>query len=96
MNAKIFNLSVQIEYYVKLYYKKMQHISIYEYTRIIGDRAEQLAQGSPPLCDIGDLHKPIAIAEKEFQLGVIPITIIRRLPNNEVIKVDLKPKLMKR
>lgn len=67
----------------------MQRISTYEYTRIIGERAEQIARNAQCYCDVGDLKEPIAIAEKEFRLGVLPLTIVRRLPNGEIVKVDL-------
>lgn len=64
-------------------------ISKYEYARLIGDRAEQLARGSPPLCDIKGLKDPIDIAKREYEVGTIPISIVRELPNGNNVVVDL-------
>lgn len=68
-------------------------ITKYEYARLIGERAEQIARGSPPLCDIDKMTNPISIAEKEFQTGTIPITINRILPNGQTVQVDLLKKI---
>ncbi len=59
----------------------------YEIARIIGARALQIAMGAPPLIKISDnVIDPIDIAMKEFEKGVIPITVRRRLPpKKEVI-----------
>lgn len=59
----------------------------YEKARIIGARALQLAMGAPFLIKLGEeeLEKlrfnPIAIAELEFEAGLIPMTILRLLPH---------------
>lgn len=58
----------------------------YEKARIIGARALQVAMGAPLLIDLKpkDFEKleynPIEIAKKEFDAGVLPITIKRPLP----------------
>ena len=39
----------------------------YEKARIIGVRAEMIAQGAPTLVDPGDLIHPVDIARKEFE-----------------------------
>jgi len=58
----------------------------YERARIIGARALQIAMGAPLLLNLkeADLKKlnfsPIEIAKKEFNDGVLPITIKRPLP----------------
>tara|TARA_Y100000294_G_C8508681_1_gene317788 strand:+ start:157 stop:528 length:372 start_codon:yes stop_codon:yes gene_type:complete len=58
----------------------------YEKARIIGARALQIAMGAPFLVkmseeDIIELkYNPITIATTEFQKGVIPLTIVRPLP----------------
>ena len=58
----------------------------FEIARIIGARALQLAMGAPLLLDLkeNDLKKmnysPIEIAKKEFEEGVLPITVRRPLP----------------
>lgn len=58
----------------------------YEKARIIGARSLQIAMGAPLLIDMKpkDFSKlkysPIEIAKKEFNNGVLPITIKRPLP----------------
>lgn len=58
----------------------------YEKARIIGARALQLAMGAPLLIEMKpkDFEKvnfsPVEIAKKEFESGVLPITIKRPLP----------------
>ncbi len=51
----------------------------FEKASIIGARALQLAYGAPPLIKVPeDIHDPLELAEKEYELGVIPIVVIRR------------------
>lgn len=58
----------------------------YEKARIIGARALQLAMGAPIILDLKDddfkklKFDPVQIALKEFDEGVLPITIRRPLP----------------
>lgn len=58
----------------------------YERARIIGSRALQIAMGAPFLVKLSkkDLeamkYDPIEIAKKEYDEGVIPITIKKPLP----------------
>lgn len=58
----------------------------YEIARMIGSRALQISMGAPFLVklDEKDLEKigynPIEIAKREFDEGVIPITVKRPLP----------------
>ncbi|AFH42981.1 DNA-directed RNA polymerase subunit K [Fervidicoccus fontis] len=52
----------------------------FERARIIGARALQLSMGAPPFIDVSNLPKdPIIIAEKELEMGVLPLTIVRWL-----------------
>ncbi|MCK4670368.1 MAG: DNA-directed RNA polymerase subunit K [Nanoarchaeota archaeon] len=61
-------------------------ITRFERARIIGSRALQIASGAPfhiklskkELEEIG--YDPIAIAKKEFDAGVIPMTVSRPFP----------------
>jgi len=61
----------------------------YEKARIIGSRALQIAMGAPFLVDLSkkDLEEikfnPVEIAKKEFEEGVIPITVVRPLPHKK-------------
>jgi len=58
----------------------------YEIARIIGARALQLAMGAPMLLNLDDKEleeinfSTIDIAKKEFEQGVLPITIRRPMP----------------
>jgi DNA-directed RNA polymerase subunit K len=51
----------------------------FEKTRIISARAHQIALGAPILIKT-DETDPLKIAEKEFEEGVIPIVVRRKLP----------------
>lgn len=63
--------------------------SKYEKARMIGSRALQLSMGAPFLVKLSEeeLQKlrfnPIEIAKKEFDEGVIPITVKRPLPKRQ-------------
>ncbi len=58
----------------------------YEKARIIGARSLQIAMGAPLLIEVDkDTFKkinysPIELAKIEFEIGVLPITIKRPLP----------------
>jgi len=64
----------------------------YEYTRMIGTRATQIALGSAPTVDIGVLRDPIKIAEKEYREGTLPIKVFRNFPDGTKKVVTLHPK----
>jgi len=55
----------------------------YEKARMIGSRALQLSMGAPFLVQMTDeelskiAYDPIEIALKEFEEGVLPITVVR-------------------
>lgn len=51
----------------------------YERARIIGARALQISMSAPVLIKT-DLQDPVAIAEKELEEGVLPITVRRINP----------------
>ncbi len=55
----------------------------YEKARIIGARALQVAMGAPLLLK-ADTSNPIHIAQKEFEQGVLPITVRRIKPTKRV------------
>lgn len=61
--------------------------SKYEKARIIGSRALQISMGAPLLSNLKkkDLENlcfnPVEMAKREFEDGVIPITVKRRYPN---------------
>jgi len=62
----------------------------FEIVRMIGVRATQLSQGSPPTVDIGDLTDCIDIAKKELKAGTIPLIIIRTFPNGKKEEIKIK------
>ena len=50
----------------------------FEKARIIGARALQITMGAPILVKIQkEIIDPITIATKEFEKGIIPITVMR-------------------
>lgn len=70
-------------------------LTLFEKTRVIGQRATQLAHGAPitiPEKEYKGIVDPILIAEKEYMAGTIPICVIRTLPNGTKIKISFKPK----
>ncbi len=58
----------------------------YEKARIIGARALQIAMGAPLLLKLKEKdfeeikYNPIEIAKKEYDKGILPITIKRPMP----------------
>ncbi len=55
----------------------------FEIARIIGARALQLSVGAPPLLKLDKqkvYNSPIEIAKLEFEKGVIPLTVKRKMP----------------
>lgn len=61
----------------------------FEAARIISARALQIALGAPVLIKT-DKIDPADIAEEEFRQIKIPMTIKRKMPDNQVIVVDIK------
>lgn len=66
--------------------KEEMKFTKYEMTRLIGSRALQLANGAPLLIKLSEKeledikYNPIEIAKKEFEAGVIPMTVLREMP----------------
>ncbi|MEM2963433.1 MAG: DNA-directed RNA polymerase subunit K [Candidatus Anstonellales archaeon] len=55
----------------------MTELNKFEKARIIGARALQLSLGAPPLVEVSEHETATDIARKEFELGIIPLVIIR-------------------
>ncbi|HZX44835.1 MAG TPA: DNA-directed RNA polymerase subunit K [Candidatus Nanoarchaeia archaeon] len=61
----------------------------YEKARILGARSLQISMGAPFLIKLDDNdlkelnYNPIEIAKKEFEKGLIPITVKRPYPSTE-------------
>ena len=76
----------------------------YEHARVIGSRALQISMGAPFLVKLkeGELEKmkynPIEIAKKEYEAGVIPITVKAPMPKSrykeeeETVQQEAAPK----
>ena len=77
---------------------EIQNYTKYERARMIGSRALQLSMGAPFLIKLSkkDLqeikYNPIKIAAKEFDEGVLPISIKRPFPNTmKKVKEEPEP-----
>ncbi len=68
----------------------------YERARMIGSRALQIAMGAPFLIKLSEedivslKYNPVSIAKLEFAKGVIPLTIVRPLPEAITDAADVK------
>lgn len=66
----------------------------YEKARIIGARALQISQGVKILIELNEedlkalRYDPVAIANKEFEKDLIPIDVIRKLPEPRIEEDD--------
>ncbi|HLD05272.1 MAG TPA: DNA-directed RNA polymerase subunit K [Candidatus Nanoarchaeia archaeon] len=62
----------------------------YEKARMIGSRALQIAMGAPALVKLTKKQleeikfNPVEIAKLEFEQGVIPIDVKRKLPHERI------------
>ena len=57
----------------------------------MGARALQISMGAPILVDIsGGISSPIDIALKELEVGILPMTIRRTLPDGTYQDIPLK------
>jgi len=59
----------------------------FEVARIISARALQIEFGAP--CFVNIKGNSIQKAKEEFKRKLVPLTVRRRLPNGEVMEVDL-------
>lgn len=63
----------------------------FERARIVGARALQISMGAPILVEPSrDASNPIDIAIKELEIGILPITIRRTLPDGTYQDIPLK------
>lgn len=70
----------------------LPRLTKYERARIIGARALQISMGAPVLIDLSLVPEkdPVKIAMKELELGVLPITVRRKLPSGHYQDIPLK------
>jgi DNA-directed RNA polymerase I, II, and III subunit RPABC2 len=66
------------------------YLTKYEKVRVLGTRATQISLGAPPTIDITGMTDSLSIAERELELRLIPIIIIRTLPNMMTIEIPLR------
>lgn len=63
----------------------------FEKARIVGARALQIAMGAPVFVKLPKgLTNPIDIASYELSLGILPITIRRRLPDGSYQDIPIQ------
>ena len=63
----------------------------FEKARIVGTRALQISMGAPLLIEpTKQLINPIDLALKELEMGVLPITIRRRLPDGAYQDIPIR------
>ena len=55
----------------------------FEYVRLLEDRVEQILRGAKKMIQDGEHLEPIHVAKLEIKHNVIPMKIIRTLPNNQ-------------
>ena len=67
----------------------INRLSKFEKVRILGQRAEQISMGAPPLVDIKGLTDALSIAEKEFREKKIPFIVERSYPDGTIRKTKL-------
>ncbi len=73
-------------------------ITRFEKARIVGARSLQISMGAPILMELDEtlsgggtgLNSPIDIALKELEIGILPITIRRTLPDGTYQDIPLK------
>lgn len=65
------------------------YMTKFEKTRILGQRADQISRGAPPMVDITGMNDAMSIAEKELKEKKIPLKIIRTYPNGEVKEISV-------
>ena len=61
----------------------------YEKTRLLSARALQLAYGAPPLIKPGKEMSAYEMAKEEFAKKVIPLSVVRMLPNGQQLRIEV-------
>ena len=73
-------------------------ITRFEKARIVGARSLQISMGAPILLELDEslasggtgLNSPIEIALKELEIGILPMTIRRTLPDGTFQDIPLR------
>ncbi len=66
----------------------MDKITRFEITRLISARALQLSLGAPPLVKPRDDSTSYALAKEELAKGILPMCVIRRMPDGSTKKIE--------
>lgn len=66
--------------------KTKPYLFEFERVRLIGDRARQLSMGAKPMIKNIEIMNPRAIANLELENKIIPLIILRELPNGLIEK----------
>ncbi len=66
----------------------MDKLTRFERTRLISARALQLSLGAPPLVKPSEDSTAYLLAKEEFAKGVLPMVVIRRMPDGSVKKIE--------
>ena len=67
----------------------MQRITRFEKTRLISARALQLSLGAPPMVKVAKGQTMIEVARDEFMKKILPLSVLRKFPNGEIIQIDI-------
>jgi len=65
------------------------YLTKFEKTRVLGQRAEQIARGAPTEVDVCGMSEPLDIAMKELKEKKIPLKIKRIYPNGEIKEISV-------
>ena len=68
-------------------------ITRFEYARVLGARALQLAMGAPALVKVPrsvNEEEPLAVAEYEVEKKAVPLSIVRFYPDGHQETVEFK------
>lgn len=68
----------------------VKNLTRFEIARIIGARALQISMGAPVLIKTTKGSSPYDIAKQEFEAQVLPLAVIRKLPDGSEIVVNIK------
>jgi len=67
----------------------MVRLTRFEVTRVLSARSLQLSLGAPPLVKGTKELSMLKVAEKEYESGVLPLSILRKYPNGKMKRVEL-------
>lgn len=63
------------------------HMTLYEYTSVVGTRATHISNGAPIYTSYDNLSDPIDIAKKEINENKCPLSVVRKLGNSNKIEI---------